>query len=268
VNVTGLSQIHNLFFVAGDSQIYVYRPSFPTQRLSAIPSLIVELPISRPGLQGYINPHRPHQVNHLVVDYLGNEEILLLSCDDGDAFAYYTREINAEVECRQEPAGSEACIHHDVPPFFNENVGASAWGLAVHREARMIAISANTHVATVFAFALTDSPHIPEVPSFTRNQNRRINLPRAANNLPCISFCNTGEDPGGRFLLACDIEGHVHLYDVHNCVLVQDFRLVDCNAHGTRACACPERGHYKHSGMQSEASESRQSLFAQRIDGF
>jgi len=258
VNVTGLSQVYNLFFIAGDSQVYVYQPRFPTQSLSAIASLIVKLPISRPGLQGYINPYRPHQVNHLVVDFLGNEEILLLSCDDGDVLAYRTREINAEIERRQEPEGFEAYLHHDVAPFFSENVGASAWGLAVHREARMIAISANTHVATVFAFALTDTPTASEtgdIPSFTRNQNRRINLPRAANNLPCISFCNTGEDLEGRFLMACDIEGYVHLYDVHSCTLVQNFRLVNCSAHGTRACACPERGHYKHSGMQCKASE-------------
>ncbi|KAK3071320.1 hypothetical protein LTS18_014889, partial [Coniosporium uncinatum] len=103
VNVTGLSQVYNLFFIAGDSQVYVYQPRFPTQSLSAIASLIVKLPISRPGLQGYINPYRPHQVNHLVVDFLGNEEILLLSCDDGDVLAYRTREINAEIERRQEP---------------------------------------------------------------------------------------------------------------------------------------------------------------------
>src|SRR5437773_4634233 len=36
-------------------------------------------------------------------------------------------------------------------------VGLSAWGLAVHKEARMIAVSTNEHKVHIFAYALSTS---------------------------------------------------------------------------------------------------------------
>lgn len=35
-----------------------------------------------------------------------------------------------------------------------ENVGSSAWGLAIHEQSRLIAVGSNAHEVTVFAFAL------------------------------------------------------------------------------------------------------------------
>jgi hypothetical protein len=38
--------------------------------------------------------------------------------------------------------------------MFHENVGKSAWGLAIHAKSRLIAVSANNYEVSVFAFGL------------------------------------------------------------------------------------------------------------------
>lgn len=43
--------------------------------------------------------------------------------------------------------------------FFEENVGNSAWGLAIHGQSRLIAVSSNSHEVQVFAFALSNNSY-------------------------------------------------------------------------------------------------------------
>jgi hypothetical protein len=40
-----------------------------------------------------ISRYRGHVINHLVIGNLGDKEILLCSCHDGDVIAYYTQAI-------------------------------------------------------------------------------------------------------------------------------------------------------------------------------
>lgn len=42
-------------------------------------------------------------------------------------------------------------------------------------------------------------------------------------NIPCIAFCNTGDDPDGRWLLATDIVGDTHAIDLLNVRKAQQF---------------------------------------------
>ena len=46
---------------------------------------------------GYINPNLPHCVNHLKVGNLGNQEIIVAVCDDGDVLVYYVLRIWNEI---------------------------------------------------------------------------------------------------------------------------------------------------------------------------
>ncbi|KAI9813832.1 MAG: hypothetical protein M1827_003622 [Pycnora praestabilis] len=156
-NLTALSQCHNLYFVAIRDEIHVFQPQFPEQSLRKKPDLILTLAISSPGLQIYgIDQQIPHAVNHLLVAELGDEEILACVCDDGDVIAYYTGGI-VEAIARRYSRDSTAFVNEEpVRAFFNQNVGASAWGLAVHSVARLIAVSANNHEIAVFVFALVD----------------------------------------------------------------------------------------------------------------
>lgn len=127
-NLTGLSQKNNLLFVAYVGQIYVYEPRFPSQALPFDPILIIDTSPSRPGLTGSISSWRPRAISYLVVQDLGIEEIVCTAHDDGDVQAFLVAHILDAVERRRRLAGDPA----EVRPFFQRNVGDSAWGLAVH----------------------------------------------------------------------------------------------------------------------------------------
>ncbi|KAI1142701.1 hypothetical protein F5Y05DRAFT_127699 [Hypoxylon sp. FL0543] len=189
MNLTALSQVYNLYMVVYADKIYVSRPrSCVSNALPAEPDLVLRPAASIMGLNvgGYLDANFPHQVNHLVVGQLGNEEILLLAYDDGDIIGYYTRHIENEVARRERDGRNNKATPE---PFFHENVGKSAWGLAIHTQSRIIAVSANTHNVCVFVFALTGQPyrHTPEADpvEFFRNIVKDEN-----GNL-----LNTGRDP-------------------------------------------------------------------------
>lgn len=54
--------------------------------------------------------------------------------------------------------------------------------------------------------------------SLARDNNYRMELVRAGHqsNIPQAAFCNTPDDPSGKYLLSCDISGSVRLWDVHH----------------------------------------------------
>jgi len=237
---TALSQHYNLYFVAYRDEIYVYKPQFPAQALPDRPGLILRLPSSEPSLIGHLDPRHPHAVNNILVDDLGEEEIIACVCDDGDVLAYRTSAVFKAVERRNTHIELGCNDDESLRPFFNENVGMSAWGLAVHKASRMIAVSANTAEITVFAFALStgsvhseddDAPpaveHLSEhttwlkiagkhevLSSTQRSQNIRIVLEGHRNNIPSIAFCNTHDDKEGRWLISTDIDGLMIVWEI------------------------------------------------------
>ncbi|EXJ83699.1 hypothetical protein A1O1_07323 [Capronia coronata CBS 617.96] len=164
-NLTALSQRYNLYFVATRNSIVVYKPEFPFQELRRMPCLVILPTLANPEAQGYIDPHSPHDIDHLMVGDLGTEEILLLATDSGNVTAYYTKSLEAAINRAPPLRPHPRSDHLGVRAFFAQWVCESAWGLSIHTHARMIAVSANTsyHVqsgdpcskVTVFAFALT-----------------------------------------------------------------------------------------------------------------
>lgn len=232
--------------MAYGSDIFIYEPRFPSQELPRQPSLVLSSSPSRPDLSGYLDPREPHTINNLVVQFLGNEEVVAVVRDDGDVEAYLTRHVYQAVQKRAESGNTLGAKADDVRAFFHNNVGISAWGLAVHSEARMIAVSSNAHEVRVFAFALVgdrdgETQHAEDdqeddqdeagpdaVPSsgFTQRSKdvMRIMMNGKAN-VPHISFCNTGDDPKGRWLLTTDISGFTRTVDIHALCIVQEFRF-------------------------------------------
>ncbi|OTB02119.1 hypothetical protein M426DRAFT_24997 [Hypoxylon sp. CI-4A] len=160
LNLTALSQVYNLYMVAYGDRIYVSRPrSCVTNALPPEPDLILRPKPSSTAAEigGYLDPSDGHQVNHLIVGELGNEEILLLAYDNGDVIGYYTHLIEKELLQREKTGRAAKSIPE---PFFHENVERSAWGLAIHKQSRVIAVSSNTHNVYVFIFALTGHPYV------------------------------------------------------------------------------------------------------------
>ncbi|KAL9034097.1 MAG: hypothetical protein Q9214_007203, partial [Letrouitia sp. 1 TL-2023] len=241
-NLTALSQYYNLLFIAYRDEIYVYKPSYPDQHVFS-PRAILSLRRSQPGLGGFIDCRHPHAVNHLVVADLGTEELVIVACDDGDVVAYRTRLVFECIE-KEAPDLNDSTLQLDLNPFFIKNVGKSAWGIAVHTVARMIAVSANTQVVTVFAFALSrgslsGDAGEPEdgvddefllnlvleqgrewsrrasklTPAQRFRGNFQLQLDSHQSNIPSIAFYNS-DDEYNIYLASTDISGHTIIWDV------------------------------------------------------
>lgn len=172
-NLTALSQHYNLYFVGCQDSVMVYEPEFPFQTLRRSPVIFIRPTLKEPNARGYLSSHREgisdHCINHLMVGDLGTQEILLIATDSGNVTAYYTSAILEAI--KKEPYHFSKQALSDMVglrPFFSQHVVQSAWGLTIHKHARMIAVSANTPNSmqpprgedlsasiNVFAFALT-----------------------------------------------------------------------------------------------------------------
>lgn len=238
---TGLSSVHNLYFVAYGEHIYVYVPQFPQQKLSEQPVLIFTSQPSAIQLPGYIDQRNPHAVNNLVVQYLGSEEVVAVVRDDGDVDAFLVRHIVQAIERREEPDSTIGVEGDEIRPFFQSNVGISAWGLAIHSAARILATSSNAHEVRVFKFGLlhTDDDETSSEDNDTlldaeneesdRVHERKTDVTHhvlnGETNIPYIAFCNTGDDPDARWLLTTDISGVCRVMDLHTLQCVHAFRF-------------------------------------------
>jgi hypothetical protein len=133
-------------------------------------------------------------------------------------------------ESQRSPSNPVALsMEHQVKVFLHRNVGESAWGIAIHREARLIAISANTHKVIVFAYGLANPSDITDPKTFRpeslasgevevdfphpRWRDHAITL-QATTNIPAVSF-DQG-DHLGRWLFSSSISGENHLWDLYN----------------------------------------------------
>ncbi|KAF2209170.1 hypothetical protein CERZMDRAFT_70319 [Cercospora zeae-maydis SCOH1-5] len=216
----------NLYFVAYSTDIYVYVPQYPTQAVPQKPALIVPSQPSSPGLRGTLDIRQPHSINHLVVQRLGNEEVVAAVRDDGDVNAFLVRHLVSAIERRARADNHMRPIADDLRPFFHTNVGQSAWGLAIHSHARIIAVSANTHNITIFKFGLArDTDHDTTHPDTAFRRNTASQIINGSTNIPHIAFCNTGDDPTARWLLTTDIGGNCRSIDLHTMRPNQTFRF-------------------------------------------
>ncbi|KAJ5032591.1 uncharacterized protein L3040_009190 [Drepanopeziza brunnea f. sp. 'multigermtubi'] len=150
-NLVALSQRFNLYFVAYGDEIHVTIPRDLRQTLPTTPDVILDLPRSEKAFDvpGILDRIHPHDVNNMKVGLLGDLEILLMGCDDGDVIAYYTHQIEREARTAAEST-SKLAHFSEVKPFFHENVGISAWGLAIHQTSRLIAAGTNFREVVVF----------------------------------------------------------------------------------------------------------------------
>ena len=251
-NLTALSQRYNLYFIATGASIIVFRPSFPYQKLGDKPILTIPPSLANPSAPGYLHrDHRRHGINHILVGELGSEEILLVCTDSGNVAAYHTQQIEKAVRRSKPDLTTIPTSCFRVRPFFVHWVHESAWGLAIHKQARMIAVSANkpwlhnrdrgaTATITVFAFALSSkneddgtntldpemdgnagwrlwTARSTEMVTPDRNINHKIVLCGIyghSSNIPNISFIGTPQDPAGKWLFSTDITGEMKAWNI------------------------------------------------------
>ncbi|PLB49408.1 hypothetical protein P170DRAFT_475705 [Aspergillus steynii IBT 23096] len=248
-NLIALSQRRNLLFVAYSHQIYVWEPAGSFQMLGSVPLMIITPVMKESSARGFISPNTPHAINNILVDDLGREEVLLLVTDSGNVCGYRTEAIFSALKRAADDEESRPLDGSQVDPFFVEYVEASAWGLAIHKFARLIAVSANTGLITVFAFALvnpasggsSDSSqrleeeddlsdygqtwlHIttPEqfvqlrhmMPEKHRTRNIKLTYTGHFANIPSVSFLNCDLDPNGNWMVSTDIDNKLLVWKI------------------------------------------------------
>ncbi|KAM7205818.1 hypothetical protein V8F20_003051 [Naviculisporaceae sp. PSN 640] len=240
-NLTALSQRYNLYFAAYQDKIYVYQPKAPPEILPG-PSITLQPKQTRAGRMfgGVIDRVFPHQINNMLVGNLGKLEVILLAYDDGDVVAYYTHTIVSAILTNLEQTvgglgipGARLVI---PKPFFHENVGQSAWGVAVHEKSRLLAVSSNHHEVTVFAFAVNrvqvkpeSSEELDTSPKVwsgqtaiglerhfqSRTRTWRVVLPtgQQGHNIPTIAFADN-EFGESEKVVALDINDNTWILDI------------------------------------------------------
>lgn len=217
--------------------------SIPKQSLSDKPDLQLRPPPTKAAqlVGGTLDTRHAHIINHIITSFLGNEEILVACYDDGDVVAYYTREIADWIACWNNvplvrPAAMRragvACPQKQPTFFLQSNVGISAWGLAVHKGSRLIAVSSNRSEITIFAPALAADDNTPSSkPSNTDNLEydegspedivrcRSLNwrivvvLGPQADNLPNIRFLDSDSGEADK-ICAIDINGSIWIASI------------------------------------------------------
>ncbi|GES62920.1 pyridine nucleotide-disulfide oxidoreductase family protein [Aspergillus terreus] len=251
---TALSQRRNLLFVAYSHQIYVWEPAGSFQTLGSKPEMKITPVMKEPHSDGYISPATPHAINNILVDDLGREEVLLLVTDSGNVCGYRVEAIYSALKRAAESRAERPLDGSQVDPFFVEYVDASAWGLAIHKFARLIAVSANTGLITVFAFALVNPAstksdnsdhHYAEdegagdgdftdygqtwlqirnndqfaqlrhlMPDKHRTRNVKLTYTGHFSNIPSISFLNCDLDPNGTWMVSTDIDNKLLVWKI------------------------------------------------------
>lgn len=207
---------------------------------------MLSLPRTRQGIRGYIIPGVPHAINQIIVADLGIEEVLVAACDGGDVIAYSVRSICNAIREKHESNDAGLPYTTGLRTLLLTNVGISAWGLAVHKAARLIAVSSNHHRISVFAFSLhqknseslCDEDVFPKGLGYVfwdreergpcsphdRSRNVEIVLKGHMENIPNIAFCNTGADPTGNFLISTDISGITFVWSVWEKKIIARFK--------------------------------------------
>ncbi|KAF7597325.1 hypothetical protein BBP40_006265 [Aspergillus hancockii] len=246
---TALSQRRNLLFVAYSHQIYVWEPAGTFQTLGIKPEMIITPVMKDPYSSGYISPAIPHAINNLLVDDLGRDEVLLLVTDSGNVCGYRVEAIFSALKRAEGRKEQRPFDDSQVDPFFVEYVEASAWGIAIHKFARLIAVTANTGHVTVFAFALVNpasgkssdaGQKLEEEDDFndygqtwleiksneqfkqlqhwmpTKHRKRNIRLTYIGHftNIPAVSFLNCDLDPNGTWMVSTDIDNKLFVWKI------------------------------------------------------
>lgn len=230
--------------------IFVWIPKGPLQLLGSQPEMIIKPVMKEPLMEGYIDRVHPHTINNIIVDDLGRDEALLLATDSGNICGYHVEAIYSAVNRCAKNGYKRPFDGSEVNPFFVENVGMSAWGLATHKYARLIAVSANTGLITVYAFALvdpaaedrddeTENPdntsagmssadqtwvpvesrkQLYELHQLTprnyRSRNLRLTYRGHFDNIPCVSFANFDLNPNGMWMVSTDISNRLIVWRI------------------------------------------------------
>jgi hypothetical protein len=215
-NLTCLSQTRNIYFVAYGDEIYAYRPSFPAQRIDGKRVFRwVPAPTGSDRNTQRATSRHAHGINRMLVSEFGEDEVISTAHDEGDYIVATVKSVARAIGAveRGDISEHEAAIKY-IRYVHRSNVGDSAWGLATHKQARLLAVSANHPKIFVYIPALVRQAGATTEVNVSRMLDRQMSLSGHENNVPSIAFCNTGADPDGQYLISTDIDGSIMIWDI------------------------------------------------------
>ncbi|KAI8601308.1 hypothetical protein EDD21DRAFT_321884, partial [Dissophora ornata] len=160
-----------VFYIVNGDKILVYQ--FSTLTPSGLPTPIRRL--SDPRCMN--DDTNDKTINVIKVGYLGSDEVLVTADEAGDVCVWFTRNLQRD------------------PLLLS--VTKSAWGIAVHPEQRLIAISSNAYTATVFHCGI-DSRLSQRLLSGDTDSSI---LRGHDHNIPCVTF-----SPCGNFVATASVD--------------------------------------------------------------
>ncbi|KAE8452243.1 hypothetical protein EG329_001710 [Mollisiaceae sp. DMI_Dod_QoI] len=232
LNLVALSARYNLYFAATVDKIQVFIPRDVRNTISGLPDLVLDLPISQRALEvgGSLDPDLPHSVNNMKIGDLGNLEILLVACDDGDVIAYYTHMLDREVQLLK-------AQQHATPPVSTIRTQITVFALACQNppkyrdpnddfESSINPLDSESELEDSCEEATAD--HIEATVRhrqgwlisdrlgcgrFYSNVKVQIQLPPEGHNIPSVDF--TSDERGDvHMVLAADVNGNLWAFDL------------------------------------------------------
>ncbi|KAF9390214.1 hypothetical protein CPC16_005260 [Podila verticillata] len=180
-----------LLFVANQSNVLVY--CYSTFTPNQPPKLIQTLSDPRNTQHNEMDT----VINAIRVGYLGTEEIVTTVNHSGGVCVWFTMRLQKD-------------------PFLL-SASESAWGLAIHSDQRIIAVSTNAHLIDVFHFGVdttisqsrTLAPDPSAGPSTSTLSESHQVLRGHLHNIPCVAF-----SPCGRFLASTSLDGTCRTWNI------------------------------------------------------
>ncbi|KAI8389355.1 hypothetical protein BD560DRAFT_320043, partial [Blakeslea trispora] len=137
------------------------------------------------------NIESPYLINAIKLGNLFGQEVVVTVAGNGEICIWKTMDLN-------------------TPPLVLNNQQESTWGIALHDQQGLLAVSANNFLITVYNMAevAPDFFHQPSSSLWLGSQ-QSIQLAGHTNNIPCIDF-----NQSGRYLASGSIDTSCRVWDL------------------------------------------------------
>ncbi|KAJ3247499.1 hypothetical protein HDU77_008547 [Chytriomyces hyalinus] len=194
MNLTAFQEPNILFITVGAAvECYALQGS-------GIFSLVKMMSVSKLRLESSNNI-----INAIKSGFLGNVPVLV-TVDDGGLVAVHETEFLTNPDCPRK-----------THLFVN---GESTWGLDIHAESRLVAVSANSHVISIFNLGMnssSDKDALSDDAPMSGFKTKRLS--GHENNIPNIRFSSCG-----RYIASCSIDSSVRVWNIKTSQTVAIFK--------------------------------------------
>lgn len=220
-NLAVASKLQGVLFLADGSVVRMYKVDEPSQVLesSSVFSFDTKPDSTTMNMRVGANwSNFPHFINHMITGIMGGIEYLVTAADNGRVLIFEVPTlvrsyINALKLNETKSSDSRTPVQGKISPLCVFQMPASAWGLCIHEQLQLLAVSCNTARVTIL--------NLKEYLAGTSKTVLRYVSPGLRHNIPDVSFIYpTAEDVAkglyteDAFYVACtSISGDLVLWE-------------------------------------------------------